>query len=432
MKNKNQQNNNNQIDILFWGLIGGVLLFPLIGYSQTNYHNGLPFFAIALMCCIFLFKLNSFEKGRIIFPLIPAMSIILWTVSVVFLINLIPFQEHDVLSGALEMAIIFGISGLIGVCYRIYAKNRKSYGEEDKYIKISFFHIILFWVAPMRILISSMFYILFRPEINPLRWVLRDSFPVIFILISVLVFWISKSYISKVFSNFGHYGKRLYFSLYLPLSILFILFFYGLIDSVLMWETSPFERQPIDVHAIARLINDIENYLYSITILDVQGHLFVGSLIIIIMITFSVWNLFRIFVDLKDVLFKSKNCTNYDKLHLIISTIILIVLCIWSLFAVALFVFPESFSYEVVSAPHLIFDALYFACTSWMIGSLDIEPNDVLSKSVVLISTISNIMFFTVFITGMFTDGIQKSKKKKHTKYLKPRSHYKKRRYLKR
>lgn len=418
MKNKSENNGDGDkplhpsILLVIAFFVFGLL--SVYGSLTGDFHSGAAFLLVSMMFLFFWKRVYEYSKGRLLFPKIPVTSIIFWTTSLVFLVTFIPLREPYVMNNAIEMASIFGVLGIIGVCCHIY-KIRKLPKSEifnsttpaNLFTRVMLFRVIPLWLAPFRILISSVAYILIKPEISPIIWIFQDSFLIVatsyFLVIGAYLY----DYMKATFNKFGYSENALYFSLFAPLATLAILFLYSGNDTILLLERSPFEGQMFDVYEMARTVSDVENYLRSITVLDIKGHLFVGYAIIIIMMITSVLNLCQIFVNLKSLLFKSVKRNNSDKLHLIICTLILIVICIWALFAVALFFFPLSFGYDKPEPLHLFFDAFYFTCTSWMIGSLDITPTTVLSKSVVLISTISNILFFVVFITGLFTDPEQ-------------------------
>lgn len=405
MKPNDSQKNENPLSVILFATVSLTFVFLLLAGFTTNHHSAFAFFIISWMFLFFSLKLLSISKGIKKFSMIPVTSVVFWAASLMFLFSMIPFEEHTVPYSALEMGLIFGVCGCIALVVRLVAtKNRNNI-----VFRINLIKMILIWLAPFRILLSSAWYIAMRPEVSPVVWVIHDSWFIIFSSLFLVLLMELHKYMSRVLDSVGDSGKILSITKFIPIGVIFLVFMYGSHETILEWETSPFEGQFMDVHAIATLINNVGSFLRETTILEIQGYLFVGYTIVVIIIGLTVANLSMVFMSLKRLLFNSGNRNSADKLHLVICTIILIVLCIWSLFAVVLFVFPESFGYENTDILRLLFDALYYACTSWMVGSWDIAPSTVMARTIVLVSVISNVFFFIVFITGIFSDATEKS-----------------------
>ena len=156
-------------------------------------------------------------------------------------------------------------------------------------------------------------------------WILNGAVAVV-PLAGIVIIMYMKAYIIEVFKKFNYNEGSLYFSLFIPFIALFIIFFYGNIDSLLVEDRSNFPHQMFDIHELASLVRNVEYFLRSATILDIQGDLFAGYSIVILITILTVINLIQVFIRLKSLLFKSTKCGNSDKLHLIIGIIILIVL----------------------------------------------------------------------------------------------------------
>jgi len=428
MKNRHDENEaQNPVVTLYYVLLLFFALFGLMAVYHSlvgSLHTTFSWMIVSIMTYYFSLRVNETLHSRLSSSYIPVVSIIFWATSLIFLVNLIPIplEGHYSLENALALAIVFGFFGLMEVCYRVYTLKKQSEHDKPKrllvdpkklFTKTMLFKVVPLWLAPFRVLLSSVAYTSIRPEDSPIIWIVNDSFLIVLASATIFIVRYIKDYIEATLKRFNYSENSLLFSLFVPFMILFTVFLYGSIDSVLDFGANPIPKQIPNVYAWATLVRNAETYLQSVTIFDIQGNLFIGYNIVLLMVFLSIANLVRVFISLKTLLFRGSKRSSYDRLHLIICTIILIVISIWSLFAVALFVIPEAFSYTITTPNRLIFDAFYFACTSWMIGSLDIEPSTVLSRLVVLISTISNILFFVVFITGLFSDADEKTGRRK-------------------
>lgn len=276
----------------------------------------------------------------------------------------------------------------------------------QKYKNASGMVKLFVWIIPIRILLSMNYYLIFQPnDRNIIEFVAYEAGSMILLFLTIPLSFGIYSYVLKSLSFFDIDDKTIKASLFSPIIMIAVIMVSMTYKDTLKQEFLKDMMIFMNPYHIASFVNDSIEYLNGITILNMSGDVFVGYCISVPILGLVFINIYRIFMSLKKVLFGSMKSNKIQKLNLIISSYILIIISIWVAFTALIYFIPSTFQYVQTSNPLIfILDTLYYSCLLWISGSADIAPITSLAKIIVIMATLCNTMFFVIFITGLFVD----------------------------